>query len=176
MVFKPLRMLSIAALIASAAAPAHEPGGMKHITMGNGEANLIQMDGVKRVAAKTTFSETRIDGDGKKSFRANSTALIFPRVVIEQPGWLVLHPVIDGRPNGDMVAGYAYLKAGSTENVTIRTDHPVDPGDKFLVMLHSDVDKDRVFDFVFVADGINVEDKAVVEGTRAIAHVFAAPE
>ena len=42
-------------------------------------------------------------------------------------------------------------------------------------MLHSDVDKDRVFDFVFVEDGINVEDSAVFEGTHMIAHIFSVP-
>jgi len=31
-------------------------------------------------------------------------------------------------------------------------------------------------DFVFVADGINVEDAAVFEGTRMVAHIFAIPK
>ena len=53
---------------------------------------------------------------------------------------------------------------------------PADAGRKFLVMLHSDVDNDHVLDFVFVEDGINVEDAAVFEGTRMIAHIFAVPE
>ena len=43
-------------------------------------------------------------------------------------------------------------------------------------MLHNDVDNDRVFDFVFVEDGINVEDRAVFEGMRMIAHIFEVPE
>lgn len=60
--------------------------------------------------------------------------------------------------------------------MTIRIDHPADPGSKFLVMLHRDVDEDRVLDFVFVEDGINVEDTAVFEGTNMIAHIFAVPE
>ena len=144
--------------------------------MGNGEDNAIQMEGLRRAEGETTFSETRVDGGVPKTFRANSTAIIFPEVVIEKAGWVVLHPVIDGRPNGDMVSGYTYVNPGRNENVTIRTDHPVDAGDKFLVMLHSDADQDRVFDFVFVEDGINVEDKAVFEGTRMIAHIFSVPE
>ena len=48
--------------------------------------------------------------------------------------------------------------------------------DKFLVMLHGDVDADKVFDFVFVEDGINVEDTAIFEGTHMIAHIFAVPD
>jgi len=160
----------------TAEAPSTAPSAAPKMTMGNGEANAIQVEGLKRVAADTIFAETRIDSGKAKSFRANSTALVFPNVTIEKAGWLVLHPIIDGRPNGDMVSGFTYLAPGRTENATILTDHRADTGDKFLVMLHSDVDQDRVFDFVFVADGINVEDTAVSEGTRMIAHIFAVPE
>ena len=42
-------------------------------------------------------------------------------------------------------------------------------------MLHSDVNENGEFDFVFV-DDVNVLDKAVFESTTMIAHVFAAPE
>jgi len=38
------------------------------------------------------------------------------------------------------------------------------------------IDQDRVFDFVFVDDGINVEDTAVFEGTHMIAHIIEIPE
>lgn len=176
MMLKSILALSIAALGSSACAVAQEARSAPHMTMGNGVANAIRMDGLKRTEGETTFSEIRVDGETVKTFRANSTAIVFPEIVIEKAGWVVLHPVIDGRPNGDMVSGFTYLNAGRTENVTIRTDHPADAGDKFLVMLHGDADQDRVFDFVFVADGVNVEDKAVFEGTRMIAHVFSVPE
>lgn len=146
------------------------------ITMGNGEANAIMMDGLSLIEGETTYSEVRVDGDAVKSFRATSTAISIPEVTIANNGWVVLHPVINGRPDGDMVSGFTYVGAGQNSDVTIQVDHPADPGDKFLVMLHSDVDEDRVFDFVFVEDGINVEDSAVFEGTHMIAHVFAVPE
>jgi len=45
----------------------------------------------------------------------------------------------------------------------------------FQVMLHSDSGEDGIFDFVFVDDGVNVEDRAMFEGNRMIANVFAAP-
>jgi hypothetical protein len=176
MTLKTIIALSISAIISSACAVAQEAPPAPPLTMGNGEANAIQVDGLVRAKSKTTFSEIRVDGEMVKTFRANSTAVTFPEVVIEKAGWVVLHPVIDGRPNGDMVSGYTYLDAGRNENVTLRIDHPADAGDKFLVMLHSDVDQDRVFDFVFLEDGINVEDTAVFEGSRMIAHIFSLPE
>ena len=146
------------------------------ITMGNGEKNSITVEGLSRIDGVTHFSEIRVDGDTVSSLRADSTAITFPEVVIEKAGFLVLHPVVDGRPNGDMVSGFAYLNPGQNTDVTIKIDHPADVGTKFLVMLHSDVDQDRVLDFVFVADGINVEDTAVFEGTHMIAHIIAVPE
>ncbi len=137
---------------------------------------MIQIEGMTRAEGVTQFSEVRVDGGDVSAFRGDSVALTFPQVVIEKPGFIVLHPVMDGRPNGDVVSGFAYLDAGANEDVTIRLDTPADPGRKFLVMLHSDVDNDRVLDFVFVEDGINVEDRAVFEGTHMIAHIFEVPE
>ena len=155
---------------------AYEEPQAPRITMGNGTLNSIQMDGLTRTEGVATFQQVRVDGETVSMFQGDTVVLTFPEVVIEKPGFLVLHPVMDGRPNGDMVSGFAYLEAGTNENVTMRIDHPADAGSKFLVMLHSDVDGDRVLDFSFVEDGINVEDTAVFEGTNMIAHIFAVPE
>lgn len=176
MISKTIWAAALSALMTSACASAQEATPAPQITMGNGEANWIQVDGLTREAGVTQFSEVRVDGDSVSAFRGDSVALTFPEVVIEKPGFLVLHPVMDGRPNGDVVSGFAYLDSGKNEAVTIRMDTPADPGRMFLVMLHSDVDNDRVLDFVFVEDGINVEDTAVFEGTHMIAHIFAVPE
>lgn len=169
-------MLAITGLTMGCATAEPTEAAPPQITMGNGEANMIMVEGLTRTEGVTHFSEVRVDGAAVSTFRADSTAITFPKVVIEKPGFLVLHPVMDGRPNGDMVSGFAYLNAGENKDVTIRIDHPADIGSKFLVMLHSDVDQDRVLDFVFVEDGINVEDTAVFEGTHMIAHIIAVPE
>lgn len=160
----------------SACATAQEAAPTQITSMGNGEANMIELEGLTRTEGVTQFSEVRVDGETVYMFRGDSTAITFPKVVIAEPGFLVLHPVMDGRPNGDMVSGFTYLEPGETENVTIQIDHPADIGTKFLVMMHSDVDGDRVLDFTFVEDGINVADTAVSEGSKMIAHIFAVPE
>lgn len=167
-------VISLALLTGTASA--QEASKKPQITMGNGTANAIQVEGLTRESGAAIASEIRVDGTSVSTLRANTTAITFPEVTIEKPGWLVMHPVIDGRPDGDIVSGYVYLNDGQNENVTIRIQHPAGAGDKFLVMLHSDVDQDRIFDFVFVEDGINVEDTAVFEGTRMIAHLIALPE
>ena len=172
------RVMSGGILLALMSAPvaAQEEPARPQITLGNGSANAIQVEGLTRQDEEQAFSEVRVDGSNVSTLRANTTAVTFPQVTIEKPGWLVLHPVIDGRPDGDIVSGFSYLDAGQNDDVTIRIGHPAQAGDKFLVMLHSDVDRDRVFDFVFVEDGINVEDRAVFEGTRMIAHLIQLPE
>ena len=173
-----VRTLFVLAFVgACAGAPAitQESAERPQITMGDGERNAIQVEGLMREAGVRQIAEVRLDGTEASTFRADSVTLIFPKVMNENPSFLVLHPVMDGAPNGDMVSGFTYLPAGTHENVKLHMDHPADSGRKFLVMLHHDVDDDRTLDFVFVEDGINVEDTAVFEGTHMIAKIFAVP-
>ncbi len=124
------------------------------ISFANGEANWIITEGLSRNGRHITFKEARIDGNG----------------------WLVLHPFKDGKPNGAIHVGASYLRDGVNRDITIAVTQDAEPkpGEMFLVMLHSDVNEDQVFDFVFV-DERNVLDKAVFEGMTMIAHVFPAP-
>lgn len=169
-------ILGVTLAFLSSSVSAQETPQRSQITMGNGTANAIQVEGITRHNKQSIAAQVHIDGNNLSTLRANTTAITFPEVTIAKPGWLVLHPVIDGRPDGDIVSGFTYLDEGQNEDVTIKIQHPTGAGDKFLAMLHSDVDQDRIFDFVFVEDGINVEDTAVFEGTRMIAHVIALPE
>ncbi len=120
---------------------------------GNGEANWIITEGATRNGNTFTFKEVKIDGNG----------------------WLVLHPYVDGAPNGDVYVGSTFLDDGTNRDVAITVDRPTEPGEMFIVMLHRDVNENREFDFVFV-DEQNVLDKAVFEGRTMIGHPFAAPE
>ena len=122
------------------------------ITLGNGTANWIVTEGLTREGATFTFREVRIDGDG----------------------WLVFHPFSDGRPVGDIYVASSFLNDGANYDVQISVDEEPASGTMFLVMLHRDVNANKVFDFVFV-DERNVLDKAVFEGNTMIAHAIAAP-
>ncbi|MEO1041877.1 MAG: hypothetical protein AAFX52_06270 [Pseudomonadota bacterium] len=122
------------------------------VTLGNGEANSITPQGVTRDGATFTFATATVADDS----------------------WLVIHPFKDGRPNGDIYVGHTFLAAGTHQNIPITVEGGAQTGQMFLVMLHKDVDQDRVFDFVFI-DENTVEDHAVFEGTKMIAHIFAAP-
>lgn len=162
------------AVAASSGALAQESAQAPAITLGNGEANWIIVEDVERTNSGT-YTEQRITEDGTAIRRGNGLTLRFSEVQIEGDGWLVIHPFIDGRPNGDYVAGYTFVESGTNRDVSVTINPTATSGTMFLVMLHSDADSDGVFDFVFVEDGINVEDRAVFEGSTMVAHVFAVP-
>jgi len=125
---------------------------VQKVTLGNGEANWIIVEGASRDHATLSFREVHIDGNG----------------------WLVMHPFKDGKPVGEIYVGATYVESGDNQNVKITVDPEPTTGDMFIVMLHRDVNENQEFDFVFV-DEVNVLDKAVFEGTKMIAHAIQAP-
>lgn len=168
--------LTVVAMVFSAGCSAAKDAGSPAITsMGNGEFNAIETDGLLRDIAPKSYTGQHVTEAATLGFRMNSIGITFPKVTIDRAGWIVLHPVMDGKPNGDIVSGFSYLEAGSTSDVTVNLFHPADPGSKYLVMLHYDLDEDGVFDFVFVEDGVNVEDRAVTEGSKMIPHFISLP-
>ena len=122
------------------------------ISMGNGEANWIITEGATRVDNTFVFPEAHIAGNG----------------------WLVMHPFKDGKPDGKVVGGYAYLPEGSSTDVQVTVDSLPDAGDPYVVMLHADANHNGEFDFVFVNER-EVVDAAVFEGNTMISHVFVTP-
>ncbi len=166
--------MTLALILGSAAFAQETPTDKTAITLGNGEKNWISLEGLTR-SANTTYTEQRITSASSAVRRGDGATLTFSEVHIESDGWLVLHPFMDGKPNGDWVAGYSFVKSGTNKDVSVTLNPAPKPGTMFLVMLHSDTNKDGVFDFVFVEDGVNVEDRAVFEGSRMVAHIFPAP-
>ncbi len=122
------------------------------ITLGNGDKNWIIVDDVTRDESVLTFSEVRINGNG----------------------WLVIHPFEDGKPNGDKYVASTYLNDGKNSNVDIEVYKGLSSGEMFIVMLHRDVNENKVLDFVFINDTA-VMDTAVFEGSKMIGHAIAAP-
>ena len=145
-----LLLMALLAPIACATTP--DPSPAPQITLGNGEANWIIVEGATRDGATFTFREVQIDGNG----------------------WLVMHPFENGEPVGEVYVGATFIESGRNRDVEISVEPEPTTGEMFIVMLHSDVNDNREFDFVFV-DERNVLDRAVFEGTTMIAHRFAAP-
>ncbi|MEM8697386.1 MAG: hypothetical protein AAGE05_15295 [Pseudomonadota bacterium] len=121
------------------------------ITLGNGEHNAIMLEGATRSGA---------------TFR-------IPTIRIDRNGFLVMHPFRDGAPVPTEYVGAVPVPAGVSHNVRITVDAEPMAGEMFIVMLHYDMNDDRVFDF---GDGVTVPDAPVFEGGTMIAHRYAAPE
>ncbi len=129
-----------------------EESAKSAFSMWNGSDNWIDVAGVTRNDSVLTFPEVQIDGNG----------------------WLVIHPFEDGAPNGDKYVAQTYLVDGKNENVHIDVLKGLTKGEMFIVMLHRDVNENKVLDFIFV-DDTNVMDRAVFEGSRMIGHAIPAP-
>lgn len=125
-------------------------GDAPAIEIGNGTYNYIVLDNVKRDGATFTFQA----------------------VVIDRPGWLVIHPFKEGKPSQTVYVGAKLLKPGAHSDVSIDIERAPASGEMFVVMLHYDVNEDGIFDF---NDGIDVLDAPVFEGNRLVALRFAAP-
>lgn len=122
------------------------------VNLANGEKNWILIDGVTRDHKTLTFPEVHVEGNS----------------------WLVMHPFEGGKPNGDKYVAASYVESGTNKAVEIKVHKGVETGDMFIVMLHRDVNENKVLDFVFTSD-TGVMDEAVFEGTTMVAHVISAP-
>lgn len=143
-------MLTTGAGAAATQADETEAETSLQITLGNGENSAIMLDGATR----------------------NGATFVIPTVRIDQNGFLVMHPFRDGNPVGNEYVGAVPVPEGTTHNVRITIDEAPETGEMFIVMLHYDMNDDRVFDF---NDGITVPDAPVFEDSRMIAHRYAAP-
>ena len=137
---------------AAAAVSTANPGKKPAISFGNGQKNWIVAAGATRKGSTFTFREAQIEGNG----------------------WLVVYQIVDGKPDGEKYLGASYVISGNSKNIAVTVDYLPKAKEHFLVMLHRDVNEDKVFDFVFV-DPPNVLDKAVLEGNKMIARIFSAP-
>ena len=134
------------------ATPTEKPAEKPAITLGDGEKNWIKTE----------------------SLTLDGAVLTVPEVLIEKDGWLVIHRFKDGKPYGKDYLAASYVNAGTNLDVPITLPSTPEPGTPMLIMLHSDVNENQQFDFVFV-DEQNVLDKAVFEGTTMVAKIFTTP-
>ncbi len=171
--FKSTSALAIPALFLSPAATAQDTEAPPAIELGNGEKNWIIVEGLSRADA-STYTEVRATSETQALRRGDGVTLTIPEVHVDADSWLVMHPFIGGKPSGTYVAGYSFVEAGTSKDVKITLNPAPASGDQYVVMLHKDVNRDRVFDFVFVKENV-VEDEAVFEGRTMIAHIVTVP-
>lgn len=96
------------------------------------------------LATPAAADHLNIDADG---VTIDGATVTFPSVEIDEPGFLVLHAVVDGEVVVPASIGHAMVPAGTTEDVTVTADYPLAAGEDYIAMLHYDTDGDGTYSF-----------------------------
>ena len=71
----------------------------------------------------------------------------FPSVLIDMDGFVVLHEVENGEIVLPDAIGHAAVSAGTTENVTLTADMPLEEGREYHAMIHYDTNDNGEYEF-----------------------------
>ncbi len=75
-------------------------------------------------------------------------AVVIDKVMMEQDGFVVIHETTaDGKPVAPGSIGYARVKKGTAEKVTVRLTKRVKKGSKLIAMLHADTGRMGRYEF-----------------------------
>ena len=66
---------------------------------------------------------------------------------VPEGGFVVIHEVIDGKPQAPQSIGHTPIKAGTTSDVVVKLDKDVPPGSTLIAMLHNDTGTIGVYEF-----------------------------
>ena len=108
----------------------------------------------------------KLDATGAK-IDGNMVTGIDVRVV--NPGYLVLHDNAAGAPPNNL--GFAAIGSGTTNNVTIQANAPLDPANGISVMLHDETNGNSTYDF---GPGSTDVDTPVALGTGVVMEMIPA--
>lgn len=142
---KILLMLMAAGLMAFAATPA-----------------LAQGSGGQPTADVTVADQS---GDG--------TTVTVPEATIQgSDGWVAIHLDDGGMPLVPQTEGVAYIEEGTTQDVTVQLDQPVDSSQTLYAMIHTDNPNDQAYNFPQTATQDMPEDPPVMEGEDIVVEPF----
>jgi hypothetical protein len=126
-----------------------DQGGIMNIQRALGRATAVLLVSVLGLVGGAAFADDMMKKDGESSVKVENQTIDDARVVIAEvdsagPGWLVIHADLNGKPGA--VIGYAAVREGRNENVTVAIDvsraTPV-----LYAMLHDDKGKIGVYEF-----------------------------
>ncbi|MGZ9811850.1 DUF7282 domain-containing protein [Pseudoroseicyclus sp. H15] len=100
---------------------------------------------------------------------AGGMTVTVPEVMIDQPGFLVVHDMVDGSPVVPASIGHTYLEAGMNTDVAVQIDETFSSDNQYMLMLHYDTDGDGVYSF---GEGMTDVDTPVMEGDAPVTAVF----
>lgn len=88
--------------------------------------------------------EAMVDTSGVMS---EASTITVPSVTISQPGFVVVHAMLDGQPVVPASLGHTMVEAGMTEDVMIDLSYAPVPAESYTVMLHADTNGNGVYEF-----------------------------
>ena len=131
--------LSALALVAAACATAPEPEAATTTTEApSAPTTTEQMDeGPATSPAEVVFEAQTSDG----------TTVVVASVTLPAPGFVAVHSNADGKP-GPVIGNSELLPAGTSTDVVITLDQPLEATDTVFPMVHIDMDGDGVYTFM----------------------------
>jgi len=96
--------------------------------------------------------------------------VVIDRVMMEQDGFVVIHETTaDGRPVAPGSIGFARVRKGTAEKVTVRLTKRVRKGSKLVAMLHADTGRMGRYEF---GVRIQAQDKPLMNGNAPVVKAF----
>ena len=83
--------------------------------------------------------------------KIEGNAVVFPSVLIDKDGYVVIHEVKDGKPVIPGSIGHTALKAGTMENVSVAISGGAKADTDYMAMIHYETNGNGKYDF---ADGM----------------------
>lgn len=74
-------------------------------------------------------------------------AIVFPSILIDQDGYVVIHAVENGEPVIPASIGHTAISAGTTENVSVTVEGGAMEGTDYVAMIHYETNDNGTYDF-----------------------------
>lgn len=108
--------------------------------------NFLALAATATVAAAgvAQAEHLNIDVDGAT---IEGESVVFPSVLIDQDGYVVLHAVEDGAPVLPGSIGHTAVPAGTTEDVSVPIEGGAMEGTDYVAMIHYETNDNDTYDF-----------------------------
>lgn len=104
---------------------------------------------------------------------SNGATVTVPEATIQgSDGWVAIHLDDGGMPLVPQTEGVAYIEEGTTQDVTVQLDTPVDSSQTLYAMIHTDNPNDQVYRFPVTATQETPEDPPVMMDGSVVVKPF----
>lgn len=104
---------------------------------------------------------------------SDGATVTVPEATIQgSDGWVAIHLDDGGMPLVPQTAGHAYIEEGTTQDVTVQLDTPVDSSQTLYAMIHTDNPGDQAYRFPATATQEMPEDPPVMAGEDVVVKPF----